>query len=85
MACYKEDVVDRRISLVFGAIVKFKREHNGNSPSLREIADMTDITTTSIVSYYLNKLERRGDISRGCAESRMIEVANSRWVYDEEK
>jgi predicted MarR family transcription regulator len=84
MACYSKDVVERRSEQVLDAIVAFKREHNGNSPSLRELIEATDLTSTSIVSYYLDKLEAAGKISRGeYSEFRNIEVANSEWVYHE--
>ena len=36
----------------------------GYSPSIREIVGATSIPSTSVVNYYLQKLERRGYITR---------------------
>lgn len=41
---------------VFEFIVKFKKEHDGNSPTIREIGIACNITSTSVVDYYLNQL-----------------------------
>ncbi len=57
---------------------KFQTE-NGYPPSIREIGENTDISSTSVVNYYLNQLEemhyieRESNVSRGIRLVRNIE------------
>ena len=57
---------------------KFQSE-NGFPPSIREIGENTDISSTSVVNYYLNQLEemhyieRESNVSRGIRLVRTIE------------
>ena len=57
---------------------KFQAE-NGFPPSIREIGENTDISSTSVVNYYLNQLEemhyieRESNVSRGIRLVRTIE------------
>jgi len=57
---------------------KFQNE-NGFPPSIREIGENTDISSTSVVNYYLNQLEemhyieRESNVSRGIRLVRTIE------------
>ena len=46
----------------------------GYPPSIREIGNQTDISSTSVVNYYLNQLEEMGFISRGSNVSRGINL-----------
>lgn len=62
---------------VFDFICSFKELNDGNSPSLREIKDKTGITSTSVVTYYLDKLEIAGLIKR---DGRIIKVVGASWV-----
>lgn len=69
---------------VFEFILKFKAEHDGNSPTIRGIGDACDIPSTSTVEYYLSKLEREGLIDRcerksNNSNARMIRVAGGQW------
>ena len=62
-------------------IIRYKRQHDGNSPTVREIQDACGVSSTSMVAYYLGKLEDVGLIRRGHGfESRAIEVVGGRWM-----
>lgn len=47
-------------------------QHNGYAPTIREICDNAGISSTSMASYYLDALERKGYISRTPSISRSI-------------
>lgn len=65
---------------LYGYIVLFKRMNNGNSPSIRQMADVLG-RSTSVVSAHLARLEAIGLIRRGrMGESRMIEVIGGKWT-----
>lgn len=53
------------------------QEDPGYPPSIREICDATDISSTSVVNYYLDQLERRGYIERDARVSRGIRLVKS--------
>jgi repressor LexA len=53
-----------RAKVVFEFIVGFKRAHDGISPSMREILEGCDISSTSLVNYYLERLVDKGLIER---------------------
>jgi DNA-binding MarR family transcriptional regulator len=66
-------------------IVAFKREHDGLSPTFREIAKGMNYGTTTI-NYHLGELESRGLIAflgsseyRRDSRSRAIMVKGGRW------
>lgn len=48
------------------------KEENGISPSIRDLMRLTGITSTSVIDYYLNLLEKEGLISRLSGISRGI-------------
>lgn len=58
---------------VLNAIRAYKDEH-GFSPSMRDLMGMTGITSLSVVSYYLRRLENDGLIRRTENINRSIEV-----------
>ena len=79
----------RRQEALLRYIIRYKSEHDGNSPTVREMMRAVGITSTSIVNYNLLALERRGHISRPIADegnhgsaSRSITVVGGRWVYE---
>jgi len=51
-----------------------KYQDKGYPPSIREIGEQTDITSTSVVNYYLEQLERWGFIERDRRISRGLRV-----------
>lgn len=64
---------------VMDFIIAYKKAHDGNSPSIREIMVGCDISSTSTVSYHLNKLAKKGRITRSRA-NRSIEVKGGAWI-----
>ena len=65
---------------IYEYILRFKRRHDGNSPSIRQIADAFGLSV-SIVHDHLGRLEAIGLIKRGPkGESRMINVVGAKWT-----
>lgn len=65
---------------LFRYIVRYKREHAGESPTRRELAaEMT--TSTSVISYHLTALEKAGKVmlSSKSGTSRMIGIPGAEW------
>ncbi len=62
---------------MFGTIVEFKKENNGNSPSIREIMSKTEIGSTSYVLRGLKVLEDQGKIK--FLGVRNITIVGSTW------
>jgi repressor LexA len=58
---------------VLDVIQKYHAKH-GYAPSYREICSQTDITSTSMVNYYLEQLEEMGYIERSENISRSIKI-----------
>lgn len=64
-------------------IVKHKREHDGCPPVVREIMEACDISSTSLVDYYLKSLAAAGFIRLLAGKARGLEVVGGRWTYSE--
>ena len=62
-----------RHKMVLEVIQKYRDKH-GYAPSYREICARTDITSTSMVNYYLEQLEEMGYIERSENISRSIKL-----------
>jgi SOS-response transcriptional repressor LexA len=76
------------VQQVYDFIVEYKREHDGNSPTIREIGDACKITSTSVVIYWLIRLENQGFIRRpepamGNRYAAKIEVIGGKWRIEE--
>jgi repressor LexA len=54
-----------------------ERENKGYPPSIREIGEATDISSTSVVTYYLKQLEEWGYIEREAKFSRALRLSGS--------
>jgi repressor LexA len=65
--------MDARLHKIMEFLTLFQ-ENSGYSPSIREIGDKIGVNSTSLVDFYLDKLEERGDISREKHISRSIRV-----------
>jgi len=63
-----------RHKMVLEVIQKYRDKH-GYAPSYREICAQTDITSTSMVNYYLEQLEEMGYIERSENISRSIKIS----------
>jgi SOS-response transcriptional repressor LexA len=70
---------------VLRMIVAFKRAHDGNSPTYREIMRACELRSTSAVAYHLDALEDQGLIRRPNRQgnTRVIEVPGGRWTPPE--
>lgn len=68
---------------ILAFIIRYKKQHDGNSPTLREIMDACDISSTSVASYALRNLVDEGRIRLSCdGAARRMEVVGGRWVYE---
>lgn len=65
-------------------IVEFRKK-NGFSPNIREIGDATGISSTSVVSYDVGRLEEKGMVTRHSTLSRSIVPTSRGVVYAEMK
>lgn len=69
------------VQKVYECICRAKAENRGDSPTIREIADGCGITSTSVVNYHLDTLEKAGLIKRPRrGRSRRIEVVGGSWL-----
>ena len=67
---------------IYRFIVDYKAQHDGNSPTLRQIQRACGVNSTSVVVSLLNNLELQGLIRRprnGTDKSRNIEVVGGAW------
>lgn len=65
---------------VFRYIVYYKMKHDGNSPSYREIMAGAGVSSSSMVSFYLDELVKAGRVRlSGEGAFRRIEVVGGRW------
>lgn len=75
------DSVEERKEIIYRAIESFMERHSGNSPTLRELAEITGINSTSIIDSYLNRLDEEGRIKRPVDNrARMIEIPGGKWI-----
>ena len=57
--------------------INFTLKNDGYSPSVREICEAVNLKSTSTVQYHLNKLEKKGVISKSEGKSRSLHLNNS--------
>lgn len=57
-----------------------QRQGKGYPPSIREICDATEISSTSVVNYYLEQLEEWGYIMRDRRISRGVRIIPEKWA-----
>jgi len=69
----RDKEMEERLQKILEFLTKFA-DSSGYSPSIREIGDEIDVKSTSLVDFYLDKLEERGDILREKHISRSIRV-----------
>lgn len=70
--------------IVYHYIISYKTKYDGNSPSIRQISRDCNISSTSMVAYYLNKLISKGmiEISDDTVSNKIM-VKGGRWRMDE--
>jgi len=83
----RQEQLDTRtpVQRVYDFIVTYKKEHDGNSPTIREIGEACRISSTSVVVYWLKRLEdqeliRRPEPEFGNRYSVKIEVVGGCWT-----
>lgn len=65
--------MEQRLQKILEFLTTFQDEY-GYSPSIREIGDQINVNSTSLVDFYLDKLEARNEIQREKHISRSIRV-----------
>lgn len=65
---------------IFEFVIRYKGEHDGGAPSLREIARASCVTV-STVHYHLLKLELEGRIRMSSDRKGNIAVVGASWTY----
>jgi DNA-binding transcriptional ArsR family regulator len=65
--------------LIFNYLVQYKEEHDGNSPTNRQIAEACHVSP-STVSHHLARLERANRIRLSEDEYRNIEIVGGQWT-----
>ena len=73
MARQKSKTLSERQKRILVVLEKFQEE-NGFPPSIREICDRASISSTSVVNYYLERLQEMGYIERESKVSRGIRL-----------
>ena len=75
MMVRKSKGLSDRHTRVLEFLVKYQNE-NGRPPSIREIGDAAKISSTSVVNYYLDQLEKMGYIERDGRVSRGLRLTD---------
>ena len=75
----KTALTSPRYQEIYEFVVLFKKEHDGNSPTIRQIGDAIGVSSTSQVNHYLNVMVSRGMITRG-GKFRMIGIPGGVWL-----
>ena len=70
---------DDKADEIFDFIVQHKEAYDGNSPFIREIMRECDLSTTSLVTYYLKRLQRAGLLE---LKERRILVVGGKWTLE---
>ncbi len=73
MARKRKKGLSERQQKILEVLERFQDQH-GYPPSIREIGEKADISSTSVVNYYLNQLEETGYIERDGRVSRGIRL-----------
>jgi repressor LexA len=81
MMVRKSKGLGERHQKILDFLSEYQRE-NKYPPSIREIGEKTGISSTSVVNYYLDQLEKKGLIERDRKISRGVRVANSNGYGD---
>ena len=69
-----------RSEQLYEYLCDYKRTHNGNSPTFRQIGAAIGVDSTSLITYYLDRLEQVGKIRRPERKASGIEVIGGRWI-----
>lgn len=64
-------------NILYNYLIKFKQEHDGNSPTIREIMEGTGIPSTSSTSRHLRRLIHKNLITLD--DHSRIYIINATW------
>ena len=81
MMVRKSKGLGERHQKILDFIADYQREYK-HPPSSREIGEHCDISSTSVVNYYLDQLEKSGNIERDRKISRGVRLTNSAPIGD---
>ncbi len=81
MMVRKSKGLGERHQKILDFLQEYQRE-NKYPPSIREIGERTGISSTSVVNYYLDQLEKMGLIERDRKISRGVRLANTNALAD---
>jgi len=73
-----QDIAPCTRDRIFAFLVRYKKEHDGNSPSVREIAEGCHIVLSG-AHYHLIRLELENRIRISGQRSRTIEIVGANW------
>jgi len=76
MMVRKSKGLGERHQRILDFIASYQREHK-HPPSIREIGEYCDISSTSVVNYYLDQLEKSGHIERDRKISRGMRLTGN--------
>ncbi|MFN8412485.1 MAG: transcriptional repressor LexA [Anaerolineales bacterium] len=76
MMVRKSKGLGERHQKILDFIASYQREHK-HPPSIREIGEYCDISSTSVVNYYLDQLEKSGHIERDRKISRGMRLTGN--------
>ena len=76
MMVRKSKGLGERHQKILDFIATYQREHK-HPPSIREIGEYCDISSTSVVNYYLDQLEKSGHIERDRKISRGMRLTGN--------
>jgi len=71
---------------IFDFIVEYKRQHQGRSPTIREMGVGTGLSSTNTVLHHVRKLVKQHRIVLDNAKggARNIVIPGAVWIYDRE-
>jgi repressor LexA len=81
MMVRKSKGLGERHQKILGFIQEYQSKHK-HPPSIREIGEHCDISSTSVVNYYLDQLEKTGHIERDRKISRGLRLSNANAYSD---
>lgn len=76
MMVRKSKGIGERHQKILGFIEEYQRKHK-HPPSIREIGEHCNISSTSVVNYYLDQLEKEGLLERDRKISRGMRLVNN--------
>ena len=75
----KNALTSPKYQTIYDFIVSFKANHDGNSPTIRQIGEDCGVSSTSMVSRYLDGMVKLGLIKR-IGKFRMLSIPGARWI-----